>query len=87
MLLGLASTFGQSTQFVGGTSADNDVTGKWKQWNSKEGVSKHGASVAFVLCHCSAQVESCAFTGYSPMPTAACSTSTSSICSTTASST
>ena len=45
---------------------DNDVTGKWKQWNSRVGVVSNG--LAYVIAHCSAQLKGCAFTGYSATP-------------------
>ena len=53
-------------EIIGGSSADNDVTGQWKQWNSRAGVVSNG--LAFVIAHCSAQLKGCAFTGYSATP-------------------
>jgi serine/threonine protein kinase len=51
---------------IGGSSADNDVTGKWKQWSSESGITSNG--VQFVIASCSAQVKGCAFTGYNATP-------------------
>jgi len=57
---------------IGGSSADNDITGKWKQWASvpKEDsqgkgfrMESNGCSTCFVWC--SAVVQSQLFTGYS----------------------
>ena len=55
-----------NVEIIGGSSADNDVTGKWKQWNSRVGVVSNG--LAYVIAHCSAQLKGCAFTGYSATP-------------------
>ena len=44
---------GRNIEIIGGSSADNDVSGKWKQWNSEVGVVSNGMS--FVIAHCSAQ--------------------------------
>ena len=53
-------------EIIGGSSADNDVSGQWKQWNSRVGVVSNG--VSYVIAHCSAQLKGCAFTGYSATP-------------------
>ena len=55
-----------NVEIIGGTSADNDVSGSWKQWNSKTGVVTNG--MPFVIARCSAQLKGCAFTGYSATP-------------------
>ena len=57
---------GKQVEIIGGSSADNDVTGKWKQWNSEVGVVSNG--VSFVIARCSAQLKGLAFTGYSATP-------------------
>ena len=57
---------GRKIEIIGGSSADNDVSGSWKQWNSEVGVVSNG--VPFVISHCSAQVKGSAFTGYSATP-------------------
>ena len=57
---------GKPVEIIGGSSADNDVTGKWKQWNSEVGVVSNGCS--FVIARCSAQLKGLAFTGYSATP-------------------
>ena len=67
VLLGMQDYFGRSkVEIIGGSSADNDVSGSWKQWNSRVGVVTNG--LVFVIAHCSAQVKGCAFTGYSATP-------------------
>ena len=60
---GIGDTY---VEIIGGSSADNDVSGQWKQWNSKVGVVSNG--LAYVIAHCSAQLKGCAFTGYSATP-------------------
>lgn len=65
MLEGMSKFFG-SVPLIGGSSADNDITGKWKQWCSQSGdaiIKVNGCS--FAICHCSAIVQSQLFTGYS----------------------
>ena len=57
---------GRQVEIIGGSSADNDVSGSWKQWNSEVGVVSDG--VSFVIAHCSAEVKGSAFTGYSATP-------------------
>ena len=57
---------GKIIEIIGGTSADNDVSGEWKQWNSEVGLVSN--SMPFVIAHCSAQVKGLAFTGYSATP-------------------
>ena len=57
---------GKPIEVIGGSSADNDVSGKWKQWNSEVGVVSNG--MAFVIARCSAQLKGLAFTGYSATP-------------------
>ena len=67
IIIGVEEGIGSSkVEIIGGTSADNDVTGAWKQWNSRVGIATNG--LAFVIAHCSAQVKGCAFTGYSATP-------------------
>ena len=60
---GIGDTY---VEIIGGSSADNDVSGQWKQWNSRVGVVSNG--LAYVIAHCSAQLKGCAFTGYSATP-------------------
>ena len=60
---GIGST---DVEIIGGTSADNDVSGAWKQWNSSAGVVSNG--LPYVIARCSAQLKGCAFTGYSATP-------------------
>ena len=57
---------GKNIEIIGGSSADNDVSGQWKQWNSEVGLMSNGMS--FVIAHCSAQLKGLAFTGYSATP-------------------
>ena len=60
---GIGST---NIEIIGGSSADNEVSGSWKQWNSYSGIFTNG--LAFVIARCSAQLKGCAFTGYSATP-------------------
>ena len=55
-----------NVEIIGGSCADNDFSGSWKQWNSKTGLVTNG--MPFVIGRCSAQVKACAFTGYSATP-------------------
>ena len=57
---------GKNIEIIGGSCADNDVSGCWKQWNSEVGLVSNG--MAFVIAHCSAQLKGLAFTGYSATP-------------------
>lgn len=67
LLSGMMDYFGD-TPLIGGSSADNDITGKWKQWCSQADgpplMEDNGCS--FAICYCSAIVQSQLFTGYSP---------------------
>jgi len=72
VLSGLSSVVGDNIPLIGGSSADNDVTGKWKQWasnsvtggNNSENATMTGGGCSFMLCYCSASVKGCLFTGY-----------------------
>ena len=67
VLLGVQDGMGgKNVEVIGGSSADNDVSGSWKQWNSEVGVVSNG--VSFVISRCSAQLKGLAFTGYSATP-------------------
>jgi len=66
VLSGLTAAIGSGIDIIGGSSADNDVTGKWRQWNSEIGVRSN--CCVFVIANCSAVVKGCAFTGYSATP-------------------
>ena len=55
-------------QLVGGSSADNSVSGDWRQWTSAEPDKIFSNSAVFVICHCSAQVQGALQTGYNASP-------------------
>ena len=67
VIIGVQEGIGSDdVEIIGGTSADNDVSGEWKQWNSRSGVVSNG--LVFVIARCSAQLKGCAFTGYTASP-------------------
>jgi len=74
VLSGISKSFIDQVDVIGGSSADNDVTGKWKQFCSDwdlQGQDKfhiRGNSCTYVVAYASAVVKGCAFTGYSPTP-------------------
>lgn len=47
IIRGIESVVGKTVPIIGGSSADNDITGKWRQFTS-EGVMKNGVSIACV---------------------------------------
>jgi len=63
-LAGFARALGEGTPVVGGSSADNDISGKWKQWCSLNGGTITSSGCSFTLCFCSAVVQGQLFTGY-----------------------
>lgn len=64
VLVGLSKVFGNEVPIVGGSSADNDISGSWKQWSSYGGGKLTGAGCSISLCYVSAMVQGQLFTGY-----------------------
>jgi len=64
VLVGLAKVFGNEVPLIGGSSADNDISGSWKQWSSHGGGKLTGAGCSISLCYVSAMVQGQLFTGY-----------------------
>jgi hypothetical protein len=65
-LAGFTKALGASTPLVGGSSADNSISGQWRQWCSLNGGTITTNGCAFTLCFCSAIVQGQLFTGYNP---------------------
>lgn len=72
VLSGFARAVGSKVPMIGGTAADNDVTGKWKQWASNSVTGSVGCDsgtitnggCSFMICYCSASVKGALYTGY-----------------------
>jgi hypothetical protein len=67
-LLSVAGVVGQSVPVVGGSAADNDVTGKWKCYAASPGRGAATASNGVAVCVAwpSVRVEAALFSGYGP---------------------